>query len=275
MYQEKVNVGTLLPPDGYNIRMKKYIPREHGVWLLLLLPALVGLFADISGESGAEHLTGSGKLAFFIFLLTSFFLTVPAQVLRKGKEDIKEYFPGIAVTLLLWCGSFLVLQQEGKALLLFGALSPLIFFFLAGTFIDIVRHPGLKACMPFVFPFSGVAAVLLRNDAALSDAFSLYALFICFFYPRHVYTVEHFIQKGGKECFKQRTLFVTLLSLCGACVLLLFQLKNLILLLVLLCFFLSPLYIILRRVQWQSIKQYGRQEMYISILFSMCIFFLY
>ncbi len=255
--------------------MKKYIPKEHGVWLLLLLPAVSSLFISLTGEHIQDTLLATGKGAFFLFLISSFFLTVPAHLLRKGKEDIRGYLPGMVLIGSVWLLALCILAQEGKTFVLFASLSPLILFFIASSFIDIVRHPMLKLCMPVALPFSAVAGVLLRNDAAFFDAVSLYVLFLFFFFPRHTYTVEHFIQRGGKEGAHRKSLLYSLFCFVGSLLFLVVGIKNSALLCTLPFFFLLPLYIILKKVQWKSIRQYGRREMYISILFTLCIIFLY
>ncbi|MBF0274960.1 MAG: YwiC-like family protein [Nitrospinae bacterium] len=250
--------------------MKKYLPNEHGVWLMLFFPLISGIAAVASEKHNfldgyAPSSVAAG--AFFVFVLASFILTKPISAIHSRKESFKDYLVGVVllVVILLLCAA--VLEHYSRLFTTLLILSPLFFVFtLSSLFIKISKSSLIKLSGGALFPLSAIGGYYAFYGIITVDAFILYLLNMFFFFPRSLLATEYFIEK--KRGFWGKASVSTIFSLVFVISLHLTDFVNVKIVLFFLVFSLPIFLTLLGRYDWDNIRSFGKTEMCTSILFT-------
>jgi hypothetical protein len=128
------------------------MPKEHGLWVWVFLPVVVGGLSSVGDLSGFYLLLG---MVFFGFMALT-----PARIFYKNRK--KE--TATAQNILFWCGVYALFAVIFSAELVFknGSFLPWVLLMAAGFYIGVCSfHGGFQR--DAWFEFGGLAALSLGS----------------------------------------------------------------------------------------------------------------
>ena len=250
--------------------MKKYLPKEHGAWLIFFIPALCGIFA----VSGGELSSPIAALSYFCFIFIGFILTKPLTAFSSNKESLRDYFDGVLLLFFLLTIASYFLIEAGRLEILLVILSPLfVFFFLATLLVKPSQSSVLKRMSGILFPLSAIGGYYAHHGVVDLNAYLIYLINVLFFFPRSTLASEFFIQK--KKHFWGKSAILHVFSIVFLFFLYLSGIIN-IKIIVMYVLFAVPVFLTLGGIlKWENIRTFGKVELYVSFLFFILLTLLY